>query len=161
MKQNMTNGCAKVLEEIYSSYLEELRIAREKQSPTDGLLGMGSAIGSNECHDRFAENVERAVADMAARPVSEEEAEAALWYILRTPSSLCEEDECAVLMLEAVQGLSLPLTALVSEAAAKELLLWYCGQYPKNRRLPSQNKLVKALEARAGKPTSKTKRRWF
>ena len=52
-------------------------------------------------------------------------------------------------MREAVQGHARTLVPLLEPETARELAAWYNKTYPRRRRLPVQNQLLKELERRA------------
>ena len=145
------------LRRVYDEYLSDAARLSSTYKPTDGLLGFGRGPGSDPCHDRFQERLERALAVTAeAAPPSSVVAEV-LSFIYEAP--LRHQNNTMVsLMLKAVHTLTEPLVTLLSQEDAATLWTRYDEAYPRAERLPVQKKIAALLRERAGDAMPRTKR---
>ena len=130
------------------NYNEAVKKMTAKLRPGDGLLGFGRDPKRDPCHMEFYEAVGEAVGRMVQAGLSPAQAEEAVRYLL----TLYQEERYHSLtgpMREAVQGHARALVPLLEPSAARALALWYGKVYPRHRRLPVQNQLLKDLERRA------------
>ena len=138
------------LEALYVGYLSEFRRLEQGRKPLEGAFGLGSGPRSYPCHDKFAQDLERLLRDLAARSPSSEEVSQALNYIYFTAPARFQTGPAVDWMLLAVHGLTLELIGLLDAAEAAPLCRAYGSAYPRLRRLPVQNKLFAALQKRGG-----------
>ena len=151
--QRLTQGLMRMNEleliqgicEGYIAYAEELE---RKRKPTDGLLGMGSKPADDPCHDRFAEDMEKALNDMASQSPSSETVYSVLSYIYHLPVQH-REPASIFWMLCAVHGLTLDMTKLLGTDDALALKKQYSADFSRWERLPAQQKVYKALKQSA------------
>ena len=137
-----------MLEPIFRQYLDEIDQVMRTKKFGDGLFGMPGGPKDDPCHDHFDKSVSDAVKQLVEDGVSGGEAAAAVEYLLHS-QSLDQGVECAYWMLLAVHRHSLPLIPLMAEERAKPLLDWYTAVYPRAKRFPVQNDVIKALKRRA------------
>ena len=138
------------IKELYDSYISSVRKAQQDMKPSDGLFGIGRKLSDDPCHDDFAEKLERMLSDHAAGSPEPSEVREVLGYIYDIPKEY-ERNDSVCLMLTAVHGFTTELAAYLSADDAAELLERYKENYPKNKRLPVQKKLIKVLEKAANK----------
>ena len=134
--------------ECMERYQAAVKKLASELRPGDGLLGFGRDPKRDPCHMEFYEAVGEAVGRMIQAGLSPAQAEEAVRYLL----TLYQEERYHSLtgpMREAVQGHARVLVPLLEPSAARELALWYGKVYPRHRRLPVQNQLLKDLERRA------------
>ena len=130
------------------NYNEAVKKMTAKLRPGDGLLGFGRDPKRDPCHMEFYEAVGEAVGRMVQEGLTPAEAEETVRFLV----TLAQEDRYFDLtqpMREAVQGHARTLVPLLEPETARELAAWYNKTYPRRRRLPVQNQLLKELERRA------------
>lgn len=129
---------------IYESYLETAEDLEKKRKPTDGLFGMGKKPSDDPCHEKFAEELEKALDEMAAEDISSEDAAQVLGYIYDMP--LGHREYTSIFwMLVAVHGLTEKLIDKLSPDDAASLKKRYGSSYKRWERLPAQQKIYSAL----------------
>lgn len=133
---------------LYEAYIDAVRTLERSRKPGEGIFGLKNGPAYDPCHDRFAADLEAAIADYAAEKPSPEEARAVLEHIYTAPS-LHRDMKSAYWMLIAVHGLTPPLVARLSPADAAELHRRYAKAYRRWERLPIQDKVLDALKKRA------------
>ena len=139
------------LEQALRACVEEYEAAAARMvsrlRPGDGVLGFGRDPKRDPCHMAFYEAAGEAVSRFAAGEPEAGEAFQGARFLL----TMGQEGRPALLrpMLEAAQGHALPLIPLMEPGQAAELARWYRAHYPKRRRLPVQDKVLRALEDRA------------
>lgn len=132
------------VERIIDEYITSCNALIANAKPTDGLLGLGRDPGSDKCHDAFFEALERATAEMAAEPISAEEAYDAVLLLFRA----LKERSCpdmARWSLAAAHKAALPLIPLLRDGQREQLRQWYDDRIPRRERLPIQKAVYKAL----------------
>jgi len=110
----------------------------------DGLLGMGTHPGSAACHDTMDRRVAEICGQAAESADAGEKAEL-VWAVFQAEGSW-KGPEYARLMLAAIQRHTLPLISGLEETDRKELAEWYRKTYPRHKRLPMQEQVLKALK---------------
>jgi hypothetical protein len=137
------------LRRIYDEYLSDATRIASMYKPTDGLLGVGRGPGSDPCHDRFTERLERAVESIAASAPPSPVVAEALRFIYETPLKY-QGNSLVYWMLLAVHSLTEKLVVLLLPEDAAGLCARYNEVYPKSERLPAQKKILALLKAQAG-----------
>lgn len=135
--------------EIYEEYQKDTINLDITRKPMDGLLGFGVGPGSDACHDRFSQRLEKALDDFTATNPSSEETSAVMMFMFGAPTEY--RTRLGYWMLEAAQGMADKLINLLSEDEAGKLTQWYSDNYPKSGRLPVQDKVFAHLKQQAGK----------
>lgn len=151
---NNTSGVPRSIIRVYGKYEDDLVELKGRLKLFDGLLGMGHPPASDECHDRFSTALAKAVEELAAEPITPEEAEAAVRFICLGYS----DDSLPVYaeaMIKAVHGCTLSLIPLLLPTDANEIMSDYENAYPKRERFPTQEKVFLALAAQAGADAEK------
>lgn len=133
----------------YETYFDELKRLKEERKPGDGLLGFGKRPDSDPCHDRFAEELKKALDTFTAGAPASETVRRVLRYVYEKPL-FHRDNNLAYWMLLAVHGLTEKLVPLLSEEDAAELTAWYTKAYPKRVLLPVQKRLAAQLRSQAG-----------
>lgn len=141
---------------IYNDYLSDTIWLEATRKPTDGLLGFGKRPDSDPCHDRFSEQLEQAIATLAADKPSSETAYAVLHFIFDAPLAN-RDNKLAYWMLQAVHGLTAGLIRFLSPEDAAEMSSLYAAAYPKHIRLPVQQTIAERLLVQAGSSAQKKK----
>ncbi len=128
-------------------YCSDLERVLRNSRPGDGLWGLGNDPKKHPCHMAFYEAVEESLSGAPSLP--EAELDRVVTLVLGLDEAHPEQPEQARLMLQAVQGLTLPLLPRLSRTCAGELAQWYAQRYPRRIRLPNQSRVLRALEQRA------------
>ena len=129
------------------NYNEAVKKMTAKLRPGDGLLGFGRDPKRDPCHMEFYEAVGEAVGRMVQEGLNPAEAEDTVRFWSPCSGGAVFRPDPA--MREAVQGHARTLVPLLEPETARELAAWYNKTYPRRRRLPVQNQLLKELERRA------------
>ena len=132
------------LRELLDEYETAVREASARKTPGSGLLGMGPKRGDDPCHEAFDRKLAALFAAMAAGDAPVGDAAEAIGLLLRAEDDKPWPVE-ARWMLVAVQRHALPLIPRLPAPRRRELLLAYKKRYPRYRRLPVQNEILKAL----------------
>lgn len=133
---------------LYRDYLESYAQRVVDNGPLHGLHKF--LLGSSTPNDRkadtaFFQAVERAAADLW--DADEDIAALAVRYMILETEGF---DDSSRLMIEAAQGLAIPLVDRLSREDAAAILADYKVRYPKKRLLsPKQRQLLAALEQKA------------
>lgn len=115
----------------------------------DGLFGLGNDPKKHPCHMAYYEAVAKVLSQAESQALSESEVDQLVTLVLRLDADHREQSDMVRLMLQAVQGLTLPLIPRLSGGCAKELAAWYEGNYPRKSRMPNQSKVLRALNRRS------------
>ncbi|MBP1535088.1 MAG: hypothetical protein IK999_13330 [Ruminococcus sp.] len=129
---------------IYEDYLETAKKLEEQRKPTDGLFGMGKKPADDPCHEKFADDLEKALDEMAAEDISAQEAAQVLGYIYDMPVRNGEY-QSIYWMLVAVHGLTEKLIDKLTAEDAAKLKKSYGANFKRWERLPAQQKVYAAL----------------
>ncbi len=130
---------------LYEDYLDRVCELERNRKPGAGIFGLKGGPKDDPCHDRFAEELEKLLAEFAASDPGSEEIRAVLSYMHELPP-MHREPRSAYWMLIAVHGLGLELTEGLSREDAAALRSRYARLYPRWERLPAQKKLLAALK---------------
>ncbi len=137
------------LRACYLAYEAEVEEAARRRRPGEGIFGMRGGVKDDPCHSRFAEELKRRFADYAASRPEPEELCRVLRFVLDEPLRY-RGDASAYWMLQAVQSLALELTSGLRCEDAADLAAAFERDYPRSKRLPAQNELLKRLKRQAG-----------
>lgn len=133
---------------LYQEYLADYAHRLEEAGPTRGLQKF--LVGNASATDRKADNLFFKTAEQAVAALSDADGDtafqAARFMLLESEGF----DPSSTLMMEAVQGLSIPLIGRLSREDAATLYAGYAARYPKRRMLsPKQREVLAALERQA------------
>lgn len=133
---------------LYETYLDTVEMLERNRKPGDGIFGLKGGPADDPCHDRFADDLEAAIADFSAQEPSSEEIRGVLEYMYDLPSSH-RDSKTAYWMLIAVHGLTPPLIGGLSAADAAALCERYGSEYRRWERLPVQKQVLNVLKKQA------------
>ena len=136
------------LRACYQSYEEQVEEAARRARPTDGIFGSRGGVKDDPCHMRFAGELQTLFADYAASLPDPDEVCEALLFVMEEPLRY-RGHPSAAWMLQAVQGQALALVPRLRPDAAAALAAAYERDYPRGKRFPVQNELLKQLKRRA------------
>ena len=126
---------------IIEDYLEKVDNAISAARPADGLFGFSKGPKDDPCHQKFYDDIEKAVSQIK----SSDEAYAVADELLRAESSYsCPQ--MASLMLTAVQGHVINLVPLLNAEQKNSLRIYFDESIPRWKRLPVQKKLYQLLK---------------
>lgn len=136
------------LEALYHDYIDTVRELERNRKLGDGLFGIKPGPADDPCHDRFAADAEKLLKEFGDTSPASEDCAAVLRYLFTAPEAW-QELTSAYWMLIAVQGFGADLIGYLDPADAKALAELYSAHYPRQNRLPVQNKILKELKRRA------------
>ena len=129
---------------MMSEYDEAVREVQKNRKIFDGVFGMGTHPGNAPCHDVLDRKIEALCREAAEEPDAGQIREM-LEEIYAVPLKW-QGPEYAKLMLIAVQRHTMPLISRLAEEDRAELSAWYQKTWPRRRRLPLQEEVLKALQ---------------
>ena len=133
---------------LYDAYIQKVDDLEKNRKITAGLFGLTKGPEDDPCHDKFAEDMEAALKEVAAAAPEPEEVSSLLEYIYTVP--LRHKDNNMIYwMFTAVHTLALCLVQFLDRAQAQRLYERYSRDYPRWERLPAQKKTLKALKEAA------------
>ena len=132
-------------------YFSAVERVMKNLKPGDGLFGLGNDPKRDPCHMVFYDALSELLSQVQSQPLREEELDALVTCILHLDAENAGQQDMVRLMLQAVQGLTLPLIPRISQSCAEELGKWYSRYYPRKDRMPNQSKVLRALDRRAEK----------
>ena len=135
------------LRNLYEAYYEKCASLEQDRKPFAGVFGLSKGPADDPCHDRFAQDIAELLEEFRSEKPDSGEIRELLRFIYEAPLGHAEP-RFAYWMLLAVHGLSLELIEGLDAEDAAGLRAWYAEAYPKRQRVPVQNKLLKALDAR-------------
>ncbi len=144
MKDQRATLYTRKLCDLLDEYEAAIREADASRTPGSGLLGLGPKRSDDPCHEAFDRKLADLFAAMATGDASLEDTAEAIGLLLRAEDDRPWPVE-ARWMLIAVQRHALPLIPLLPAPERRALLLEYRKRYPRFRRLPVQNEILKAL----------------
>ncbi|MBQ8073693.1 MAG: hypothetical protein IJ231_08025 [Clostridia bacterium] len=133
-----------VFQAALAEYAQAVTEVQKSRKMFDGVLGLGNHPSNAPCHDVFDKKVESLCLE-AAEPENGAE-RAALVEAVFGAEGQWKGPEYARLMLIAAQRHTLPLLPLLAPESRKKLADWYRKTYPRRKRLPVQDQVLKALE---------------
>ena len=136
------------IESLFRDYCEEVAKLTKEARPFAGMFGFGSGPKDDPCHARFVEAVNREAARQAEDKVPAEEAKQTVGLLLSLQQS-CDREGLVYWTCMAVHGAALPLIPLLHPEDAKEICDAYAKALPRRMRMPLQERVMKALAARA------------
>lgn len=142
------NEALTTLETLLAAYLDKVAELERNRKFAEGIFGMKGGPADDPCHDRFAEEVQTFLADYAASAPRSADAAAVLKALLAAAESN-QDARSAYWMLLAVQGAGLPLVDALDPCDAAPLYDFYRKSYPRYKRLPVQDEILKRLKKAA------------
>lgn len=128
------------LKKIYGEYVQRSGQPQYQRKPFQGAYGLFGGAQPDSFHQRFVQDVEQALAQ-----VGEEHQLEAVKYIFQQPLRH-KKDPAMYGMFRAVHGVTLPYLKALSMEQARDLQWWYENAYPRQERMPCQERVVAALE---------------
>jgi len=118
------------------------------RKPLEGAFGFGGGPQDYSCHERFADDLEQLLEELAdCSPTSEQIGEV-LRYIYFTAPTRWESETSVYWVLLAVHDSTIKFIKQLDVLTAKALCDEYQRFYPHYKRLPNQNKVLFALQQR-------------
>ena len=127
----------------YDSAVQEVQ---KKRKFFDGLLGMGNHPANAACHELMDQRVAE-LCRQAAESADPGEKAALIRAVFQAEPSW-EGPEYARLMLTAIQRHTLEVIPGLEPSEREALKEWYLEAYPRHRRLPVQEQVLKALKGK-------------
>lgn len=139
------------LESLFTNYLEQADTLKSDKNRFASVLGwlFGSHCGpgDKDLNPEFYDAVSACLKEFQSEPFAPEDAVAVVTFVLRISADNAENPVAKWTMV-GVQGLLTPLVPSLPPENAVELADWYKKQYPRHKRFPVQEDLLKALKAR-------------
>lgn len=137
------------LEERYRQYAQTVEDVCRKCSPADGLFGLGNPPKNHPCHEVFYDDVGQWLQAFLALQPDAQHSLAAARFIITAPTT-CTNKECYWIQYAAL-GWCQALVDRLDQQGCKELRDFFDESYPRQDRMPVQQKLYKALKKGAAK----------
>ena len=134
------------LKACYDAYLAAVKKAEEKKTTWNGAFGVGVSTKDHPCHDDFYEAMEQWCQAFVEKQPSQEEAEAAVAFILETSENY--RGKLPYWYMYAAHGFTRPLIGMVSPEFAGKMRVWYNDRNPRQDRMPVQREVFKLLKKR-------------
>lgn len=115
--------------------------------PGDGILGFGNDPKRSPYHMDFYNEMGELAKRLAGGEWPAEQAGETVEFLLTMAETFGQR--LTLPMMEAAQGHVLPLVPLLPSDRAEQLARSYALRYPRRRRTPVQEKVLRALEKRA------------
>ena len=125
----------------YDRAVAELQRTRK---PLDGVLGLGSHPGEADCHE-ILDGKMQALCQRAETEADPAEKRDLLDHLYHLPGRW-EGPEYARLMLIALQRHTLSLIPGMNPEDQKAMAEWYQKEWPRSKRLPVQDQILKMLK---------------
>lgn len=135
---------------LYKAYAAEFHQLEQKRRPLEGAFGFGRGPQNYPCHEKFAQDLERALQDFVSQRPDSKQVEQVLHYIYFTAPASLKSAPAVDQMLLAVHGLTLELIELLDASDAGSLYNAYQADYSRRHRFPVQDRLLIALQDRCG-----------
>ena len=129
---------------MMAEYDEAVTEVQKNRKMFDGVFGMGNHPGNAPCHDTLDRKIETLCREAADAPDAGQIREL-LEAVYAAPLGW-NGPEYARLMLVAIQRHTLPLIPLLRVEDRAELSAWYQKAWPRRKRLPVQEEVLKALK---------------
>ena len=136
------------LRALYEAYLDKTAALERSQKFGAGWFGLKGGVADDPCHDRFAEELHGFFEDLSASGAESADVREIMEYVISAPQT-ADAPRAAYWMLIAVQGLTRPLLPLLSAADAGAVGAHLEKLFPRSKRLPVQDELLRALGKRA------------
>ena len=136
------------LRALYEAYLDKTNALERDRKPGAGWFGLKGGVADDPCHDRFAEELHTYFGALAASGADSAALREIMEYVISAPQA-ADAPRAAYWMLIAVQGLTQPLLPLLSSADAQAVGESLDKLFPRSKRLPVQDKLLRELRKRA------------
>ena len=136
------------LRALYEAYLDKTAALERSQKFGAGWFGLKGGVADDPCHDRFAVELQAYFASLAASGAESAALREIMEYVVAAPQKM-DAPRAAYWMLIAVQGLTRPLLPLLSTADAGAVGAHLEKLFPRSKRLPVQDELLRALGKRA------------
>ena len=127
-----------------AEYEEAVTEVQKNRKMFDGVFGMGNHPGNAPCHDTLDRKIQ-AMCTQAGETPDAGQIREMLEAVYAAPLAW-KGPEYARLMLVAVQRHTLPLIPLLPERDRAELGAWYQEAWPRRKRMPVQEDVLKALK---------------
>ena len=141
-------GTGAQLRAIYEAYLDKTVTVERSQKIGAGWFGLKGGVADDPCHDRFAVELHAYFASLAASGAESAALREIMEYVVAAPQKM-DAPRAAYWMLIAVQGLTQPLLPLLSATDAQTVGELLEKLFPRSKRLPVQDKLLRELRKRA------------
>jgi len=129
----------KRLFEIYNEYSDATQQLMLNKKSTDGLFGLGNDPKKDACHDDFYTKVATEVRSLSEKRLQPTEACEAIQFMVRTPV-LRKNSKLSYPMMYAALGLIDDLIQFLDKDMARQIAEDFDSFYPKEQRLPVQEK---------------------
>lgn len=136
------------LRTLYEAYLDKTAAVERSQKFGAGWFGLKGGVADDPCHDRFAVELHAYLASLAASGAESAALREIMEYVVAAPQKM-DAPRAAYWMLIAVQGLTQPLLPLLSATDAQTVGELLEKLFPRSKRLPVQDKLLRELRKRA------------
>ena len=137
-----------MLKQLYADYLEQARSLERNRRLGEGLFGFGRRPADDPCHEQFVKAVYETVQTLAEEQDTATVAEAIRW-ICDAPLTFPDEPPSIYWVLMAAHGGMLAGIPSLSAQDAKDLYDHYDATWPKDKRMPLQQQVHKALKKAA------------
>ncbi len=129
---------------LMTEYDQAVQELQKKRKVFDGLLGVGNHPGNAACHELLDRQTE-ALCREALEKGSPEELKTLAEAVFQSERKW-QGPEYARLMLVAIQRHTLEMIPRMEKTDRENLAAWYRQAYPRMRRLPVQDQVLKALK---------------
>ena len=136
------------LRAIYEAYLDKTVTVERSQKIGAGWFGLKGGVADDPCHDRFADELRAYFEELAQSGADSAAVREVMEYVISAPQK-ADAPRAAYWMLIAVQGLTQPLLPLLSATDAQTVGELLEKLFPRSKRLPVQDKLLRELRKRA------------
>ena len=133
-------------DEIMAEYDQAVQELQKNRKLFDGVLGMGSHPGDAACHEMMDKKIQ-ALCGQAGELTAEERKD--LLETIYHASLRWIGPEYARLMLVALHRHTLPVISMLKKEDRAELAAWYQKAWPRYKRLPVQDEVLKELKSQA------------
>lgn len=139
----------KEIARLYEAYLEEFYRQKKGHKAFEGMFGFGTGPQDYPCHEKFIQDLDRLLKSLLSRSPASQETEEVLRYIYCEAPARWESEPTVYWMLLAAHSLTPDLIGCLDASGARALYDEYQKRYPRRRRLPVQDKVLKALKERS------------
>lgn len=136
------------IQTLYQDYFQQFDQQEQARTLGEGMFGLGMGPRDYPCHRQFSQALEQLLETIAKQQPETEQVQEILTYIYCAPLELAPRENAVYWMLLAVHGLTFPLIPYLTAADAKVLYNHYKISFPRRNRLPTQDKVLAALQSR-------------